>query len=760
MKSVKIFLPLLFFAFTISFAQTRVNIQKVDESALSNGESYPVDAGPLLERFNKANGIDLQKLEPIPQQLKKTAWNFSFGSTYSWWASDLRTGANPSFYQVPSTCKKVGTNCYVFVEDSLWNAGRVDQYAVDSVQTAFDLKTPSGSINSSKGIYQNDVDVYGTPPNVDGDSKIIILILDIRDGYKASAGGGYTAGYFYSYNEYTYSQGAPYSNVAEIYYLDGNPLDLKTSGGLKTGMSTTAHEFQHMIHWNYITGDETFFNEGWSLVAEVINGYPLYNPLRYASEPNHYLLDWRRTDNYLVLNDYSRAARFTLYIKEQFGIGILKRYLENGVGGINGLNTALQTLVPTEVRRFNNIFEDWTIANYLNDKNVGTRWGYSYANLPEMATNSQFSPIISNYSGSVYKYGVQYISFTSGKNLKVNFTGAGIKVKAIMKNPNFIPIDVPMNSDFSLPDFGTAYNNLTFAVFVNPDYFVQNANSPVNYSFSSSATFKSNSLEMFYDRSEPIGVLVGAQGDSIAVRFEGVQGAKLDSIKVALRQAGSVDGGVFEFNPNGSSICGKRLAVPITAISSISAKPGVPYPVPWPNWVKVNLPPNIEVSKSFVVAFRIDGDYPATNRVMVTEDYQSDSYNSLSYSTQSNRWLHPFGTDGMYSYLIRAFVSGVPTGVEKVIELMPSSFKLAQNYPNPFNPSTVINYQLPVSGHVSLKVYDILGREVATLVNEFQQAGSHNSQFSIQNSQLSSGIYFYTIKAGNFIETKKMVLMK
>ncbi|MCX6175386.1 MAG: alpha-amylase family glycosyl hydrolase [Ignavibacteriales bacterium] len=93
-------------------------------------------------------------------------------------------------------------------------------------------------------------------------------------------------------------------------------------------------------------------------------------------------------------------------------------------------------------------------------------------------------------------------------------------------------------------------------------------------------------------------------------------------------------------------------------------------------------------------------------------------------------------------------------------QTIPKEFSLAQNYPNPFNPSTIISYQISIAGHVSLKVYDLLGREVATLVNEFKQPGNYTSQFSILNSQLSSGVYFYRISAGDFVETKKMIFLK
>ena len=88
----------------------------------------------------------------------------------------------------------------------------------------------------------------------------------------------------------------------------------------------------------------------------------------------------------------------------------------------------------------------------------------------------------------------------------------------------------------------------------------------------------------------------------------------------------------------------------------------------------------------------------------------------------------------------------------------PKEFKLEQNYPNPFNPTTTIQYQLPQDARVTLKIYDILGSEVATLINEEQEAGYKEVQFT--GSNIASGMYVYRLTAGDYVSVKKMMLLK
>jgi hypothetical protein len=95
---------------------------------------------------------------------------------------------------------------------------------------------------------------------------------------------------------------------------------------------------------------------------------------------------------------------------------------------------------------------------------------------------------------------------------------------------------------------------------------------------------------------------------------------------------------------------------------------------------------------------------------------------------------------------------------DDLIEHAPHTYKLFDNYPNPFNPSTKISWQTPVSGWQTLKIYNALGNEVATLINEQKEAGYHSIDFN--GRDLPSGVYFYRIQSGNFIDTKKMIMAK
>ncbi|RKY90817.1 MAG: hypothetical protein DRQ01_08620 [Ignavibacteriae bacterium] len=125
--------------------------------------------------------------------------------------------------------------------------------------------------------------------------------------------------------------------------------------------------------------------------------------------------------------------------------------------------------------------------------------------------------------------------------------------------------------------------------------------------------------------------------------------------------------------------------------------------------------------------------------------------------------------DGNYSFELLAgtkngkvvcFSGGVDTVTTGFTfkEIVPDEFQLFQNYPNPFNPTTSIQFTVGSWQNIILKIYDVLGNEVATLVKEEKPVGNYEVKFNA--AKLSSGIYFYQLRAGNYVETKKMLLLK
>jgi len=163
----------------------------------------------------------------------------------------------------------------------------------------------------------------------------------------------------------------------------------------------------------------------------------------------------------------------------------------------------------------------------------------------------------------------------------------------------------------------------------------------------------------------------------------------------------------------------------------------------WSTPVNITLTPNVEEKHSSVI------------RNLVTPPNDSVGVFYLK-DMKAGGWVNVPGWGPAPVYGIYKKLSGV-IGIKQDLEIV-REFKLFQNYPNPFNPTTTISYYIPKSSNVTLKVYNILGSEVATLVNGFEKSGAKEIVFDA--SHLASGIYYYTIAAGEYRDTKKMVVVK
>ncbi len=164
----------------------------------------------------------------------------------------------------------------------------------------------------------------------------------------------------------------------------------------------------------------------------------------------------------------------------------------------------------------------------------------------------------------------------------------------------------------------------------------------------------------------------------------------------------------------------------------------------------------------------ISGDgiplYKYTGRVSSTDSLAAIGYSGTNYVVATSFQDPRYFINGDVRFVLSKIIiwvkqqGGTITGVSNFTNSIPAKYVLSQNYPNPFNPVTKINYSIPKSGLITLRVYDILGKNVATLVNEFKNAGNYSIEFNAVN--LSSGVYAYKLESGSFIETKKMLLVK
>ena len=180
--------------------------------------------------------------------------------------------------------------------------------------------------------------------------------------------------------------------------------------------------------------------------------------------------------------------------------------------------------------------------------------------------------------------------------------------------------------------------------------------------------------------------------------------------------------------------------------------------------------------------------YDESEEMVLGDNRATKSIMNWIISDEGYRWKLAFGLGTIYQEkhlnwigvtnniyeLVYAKINGVEYGqlvdVKEEKNVLPQEFSLSQNYPNPFNPSTTIRFSVPSVGaehvqplHVLLKVYDLLGKEVATLVNEEKAPGNYQVQFNaetLHGASLPSGVYFYTLLAGNYVATKKMILLK
>ncbi|MBX7047445.1 MAG: SBBP repeat-containing protein [Ignavibacteria bacterium] len=250
--------------------------------------------------------------------------------------------------------------------------------------------------------------------------------------------------------------------------------------------------------------------------------------------------------------------------------------------------------------------------------------------------------------------------------------------------------------------------------------------------------------------------------DGTAVNYDQAHGIALDSsgnIIVVGYSSGigsNYDGIIIKYSPSGVQQWVARYNGPANGLDELSSVAidkynniyvtGQTDVNNFVSWDYVTMKYNPEGAQQWLI--RYNGPASSTDQATyITLDGSNSVYvTGMSWGTTTTKWD------------IATVKYSQPTSITTLSNEIPDKFSLSQNYPNPFNPSTIINYQLTINSNVILKVYNNLGNEVEVLVNEKQNAGSYSVTFNGGN--LPSGIYFYKLEAGEFKETKKMILIK
>ena len=176
-----------------------------------------------------------------------------------------------------------------------------------------------------------------------------------------------------------------------------------------------------------------------------------------------------------------------------------------------------------------------------------------------------------------------------------------------------------------------------------------------------------------------------------------------------------------------------------------------------PGWQEIQLTTPVYLNSSQNLKIAICRDYQAYVSTYPRYAYTSTTPNYRARRGQSDT-QYPTSLTQSYNRPNVQFEIGLTTGIVNNLESIPQTFSLMQNYPNPFNPVTKINFSIPKQGFVTLKIYDVLGKEVMTLVNESRPTGNYEVEFNAGN--LASGAYFYRIESGEFRDVKRMILLK
>jgi len=356
----------------------------------------------------------LRPKTPVPMPVvRKDCRPPRLGETRLMWLQNMSV-MPPQQYQASVTCRGVGNHCYVMVDDSAWNAGQMDSADAARIIERFDRSSPR---DSNHGVWYYNTTVFGQPPDaIDHDSLVYLVYHDIGSFH------GYTFDGFWQYFDEYYDTTSMrlfgyHSNEIECVYLDCYP----NNPSQDYRIAIAAHEFAHMIHWNYDQAESLWVNEGCAELAMWLFGSP--DAISgFNSNSDNDLTSW--TGSWA---DYIKTYLFCLYLYEHYGgrVGtdLIHNIVASPFANIEGVDSGFAATGLSE--RFEVVLDEWVLANIVNDTTyLGGRYGYFGEWVPRFAAASYHGTYPVSRNGSLSRWAGEYILFQHGTGLELTFDGA------------------------------------------------------------------------------------------------------------------------------------------------------------------------------------------------------------------------------------------------------------------------------------------------------------------------------------------------
>lgn len=289
----------------------------------------------------------------------------------------------------------IADNVYMWVEDGV-------SYDEDALRRSAD-RFSQETVPTNRAFFGREAS-----PGIDGDERLHVL--------HSTELGSWVAGYYGSSSEYP-EEVATYSNEKEMFFINiGN-----TPPGSANYDAVLAHEYQHMIHWNVDANEESWVNEGLSELATYLNGFgPSSFSYSYLSNPDLQLNSWPEGGGSGA--NYGAGYLFVQYFLDRFGQDALRALVANPLNGFAGIEDTLEQIGATVTA--DEVFTDWTIANLLNDPDLGDgRYGYAELSMDASVNQSVSGLPHSSDLQQVYQYGVDYVALEDKGTLTVAFDG-------------------------------------------------------------------------------------------------------------------------------------------------------------------------------------------------------------------------------------------------------------------------------------------------------------------------------------------------